>query len=62
MLLYVSTNIKFVGSIQFQIWAIVWRKKKEFSPNDIITHLIFMKFKAVVYGKCKQHKCLHRQV
>ena len=36
--------MKFVGSIQFEIWTIV-RRKLKLRHNEVITHSIFMKFK-----------------
>ena len=35
-------STKFVGSVKFEIWTIVWRKLK-WRHNDVITHSIFMK-------------------
>ena len=37
-------STKFVGTIEFEIWAIVWRKLK-CRHNDVISHSNFMKFK-----------------
>ena len=36
-------STKSVGSIEFEIWTIVWRKLK-WRHNDVISHLNFMKF------------------
>ena len=36
-------KMKFVGSVEFEIWAIVWRKLN-WCHYDVIPHLIFMKF------------------
>ena len=36
-------RMMFVGSIEFEIWTNVWRKLK-WCHNDVITHLIFIKF------------------
>ena len=37
-------SMKFLGSIEFEIWTIVLRKLK-WRHNDVITHSNFMKFK-----------------
>ena len=37
-------KMKFVGSVEFEIWTFVWRKLK-WGHHDVITNLIFMKFK-----------------
>ena len=37
-------STKFVDSIEFEIWTIVWRKLK-WRHNDVISHSHFMKFK-----------------
>ena len=36
-------KLKFVGSIEFEIWTFVWRKRK-WRNHDVITYLISMKF------------------
>ena len=44
-----------LGSIEFEIWTIDWRKLK-WRHNDVITYLIFMKFKhKSTKGIFKQH-------
>ena len=39
---YWGVKMKFVCSIEFEIWTFVWRKLK-WHHNDVIPHLIFMK-------------------
>ena len=43
-------STKLVGSIEFEIWTIVWRTLK-WRHNDVILHSIFIKFK---YKSTKQ--------
>ena len=48
-------STKFVGSIEFEIWTIVYRKFK-WRQNDVIAHSIFMKFKhKSTMGVSKRH-------
>ena len=51
--------MKFVCSIEFNIWTIVWRKLK-WRHNDVITYSIFMKFKQKfiksIFKQCIGHK------
>ena len=44
MFLNVCTKMKFVCSIEFEMWTIIWRKLK-WRHNDVITHSIFIKLK-----------------
>ena len=36
-------KIKFVDSVEFEIWTFVWRKFKR-RHYDVTTHLVFVKF------------------
>ena len=48
-------KMKFVGSVEFEIWTFVWRKLK-WRHFDFLTNLIFMKFKyKSTKGISKQH-------
>ena len=38
------SKMKFVGSVEYEIWTFVWRKSK-WRHHDVILNLIFMKFK-----------------
>ena len=52
-------SMKFVGSIEFEIWTIVWRKLK-WRHYDVITFSIFMKFKhESIKGISKRHTKFH---
>ena len=42
-------TMKFVGFIEFEIWTIVWRKRK-LRHNDVIVHLIFMESNTILPG------------
>ena len=48
--------MKFVGSIEIEIWIIVWRKLR-WRHNDVIAHLIFF----FIIFKCKSTKGLSQQ-
>ena len=49
------SSTKFVCSIEYEIWTIVWRKPK-WRNNDVIIHSTFMKFKhKSTKGISKQH-------
>ena len=52
-------STKLLVSIEFEIWTIVWRKLK-WCHNDVITDLIFMKFKnKLTKGISKRNTELH---
>ena len=52
-------STKFVGSIEFEIWTIDWRKLDR-RLNDVITHSIFMKFNhKSTKGICNRHTEFH---
>ena len=48
-------KMNFVGSIEYEIWTFVWKKLK-WRLNDVITHLMTMKFNyRSAKGLSKQH-------
>ena len=51
---------KFVGSIEFEIWTIVWGIMNEVKFNDVITYAISIKFKCEsTKGISKRHTKFH---